>query len=176
MTPPNPYQTLIGADWDSLPEGLRLSHQVPLKAIGNLQVFRATRGLAGVMSRLLLLPPAGEDVPVRLMVEVQAGVAHWRRTFGSTRVNTRHTFQTQSFSEHMGPFALRFRIEASPDGILIHQLGTTAFGIPIPSWIGPRVTGKVTPSPNTDSWHIDVLIRHDRFGDICRYHGMMRTE
>ena len=128
------------------------------------------------MSRLLLLPPAGEDVQVRLKVEAQANVVHWHRTFGSTKVNTRHSFQTESFSEHMGPFALRFRIEASPDGILIRQFGITAFGIPIPRWIGPRVTGKITPGPDDESWHVDVLIRHDRFGDICRYHGMMRAE
>ncbi|MBC8064517.1 MAG: DUF4166 domain-containing protein [Chlorobia bacterium] len=176
MAPENPYQTLIGAAWEGLPAGLRLSHQVPLRAIGNLNVFRATRGLAGIMSRLLLLPPAGENVRVSLVIEQTDHGIQWNRTFGKEKVDTRHTFQRGFFFEHMGPFALQFRLEVLQDSILIQQLGITAFGLPLPRWIGPRVTGKVTPGLDEARWHIDVQIRHDWFGDVCRYHGIMRAE
>ncbi len=176
MASDNPYQTLIGADWARLSERVRLSHQVPLIATGHLQIFRAAQGLAGFVSRRLKFPPTGDRVPVRVMVERTPRGILWARTFGSQRMDTLHTFGPSGVLERAGPLAILFAMHADGDSIVLQQKGLRVFGIPLPLWLGPKVSGKVSPGADDRSWHVDILVRHDRLGDICRYHGMMRAE
>lgn len=176
MAAENPYQALIGADWDQLPTGVRLSHSCPLQASGTLHVFRADKGLAGFLARRLRLPPAGDNVPVALLIEQVSQGVQWARTFGDTRLDTLHTFEKGRLVEHFRPFSVVFLITAEGTSVSFQQVGLRLLGVRVPRFMGPQVWAKVTPGHSDRSWRIEVEIRHVWFGDICRYQGIMEKE
>lgn len=174
--PENPYQILVGDGWESLAPGVRLSHACPLTASGTLDVSCANRGFARLFARLLPLPPAGKGIQVALRVEPQGASIRWARIFGSVPVDTLHTFHQNGFLERSGLFALCMSLQRDGDRLVLRQTGLRFLGVPMPVWFGPRVTGTVSPGPDDQSWNTDILIRHDWFGEVCRYHGIMRAE
>ncbi len=176
MPSEDPYQALFSDEWHGLAPGVRRSLCVPLTATGSLSVFRASQGIAGRLGRLMKLPESGEDVPVTLQLEQEGRNVKWTRVFGSMPLTTIQTVRNKAFIERTGPFLLVFVVGVEGESIRFRQIGLRVLGIPVPIWMGPRVQGRAQPGPDDQSWHIEVDIRHDWFGDVCRYHGMMRAE
>ena len=58
------------------------------------------------------------------------------------------------------------------DGSLVYERAATEFmGVPVPSFLSPRIHASVSPDPA--GWHVDVAV-HWRRHLICRYWGRMQ--
>src|SRR5262245_17048141 len=109
---PSLYRRLLGDAFDALPPSLRDFHDVQRERCFRA-VFRITRGkgpLCGLLCRLGRLPPAGEQVPMRLRVVAEGQRERWVRHFGSHRLESVQWAAGGLMVESVGPLRLAFRL------------------------------------------------------------------
>ena len=168
------YQSLLGEQFALLPEPLRRFHGAP--AGGCVQgVFRVERGcgfLRNLLAELARLPPAGEEVPLRLDVRVAQGEEHWTRTFGALQLFTRQYARDGRLHETHPPWKLRIRLGATREGMQLEHERCYFFGIPLPRFCAPRVESFV--EARGESWFAAVTIGLPLVGMVCRYSGEVR--
>src|SRR5947199_5112323 len=98
------YRRLLGPAFDSLPATLRDFHDVETEWHGHAR-FRVTRGrgwLRNLVAAAGRLPPAGEDVPLRLRLVAEGERERWVRHFGGHRLES---------------------VQWAQDGLLVESLG-----------------------------------------------------
>ena len=172
----NPYEIIASEAWENLAPGVQLGLTPPLEAAGVLKVERATTGIAGFIARMILLPPNGEKVEAHLSLIVSGEAVQWTRSFGLMMAVSRQTFSTHTYIEEAGPFKMVFRLVSQGTALAHSQVSTRIFGIPVPMFLGPLVVGLMSEGPTDRSWRLDVDIRHQWFGRICRYEGVMHAQ
>ncbi len=159
-----------------MPPGVRLSLTAPLHAEGNLEISTASRGMAGLIAKAIQLPPSGEAVPSALdLAEVPGGI-EWTRRFGTMRAVSRQWMRGDRFVEAAPPFEIELDMIAEGPTVVMRQTGLRLFGLPMPSLMGPRVSGVLSAGPDERSWDVTVTIGHVWFGTITSYRGVMRAE
>src|SRR5947199_10800697 len=87
---PSLYRRLLGPAFDTLPPSLRQFHDVETEWRGHAR-FRITRGrgwLRNLAAAAGRLPPAGEDVPLRLRLVAEGPRERWLRHFGRHRLES----------------------------------------------------------------------------------------
>jgi len=122
------------------------------------------------------LPKSGSNVPVFLTVRGSAGKVTWVRKFADELLTTVHSFRNGRIEEKMGSAAIFLAISAYGDSIRVEQTGARILGLPLHRLLAPTVLGIVEPGPDDSSWHVEVRVCHPWLGDLCRYHGIMRTK
>ncbi len=168
------YQLLLDEQFALLPEPLRRFHGSPVGGCVE-GVFRVERGrgfLRSLLADLGKLPPAGEDVPLRLEVRVTDGEEHWTRTFGATRLLTRQFARDGRLLELHPPWKLRIRLGATREGMQLEHERCYWFGIPLPRLVAPRVDSFV--EARGQGWFVEVTIGMPLVGMVCRYSGEVR--
>jgi hypothetical protein len=159
-----------------LPPGVRIALTAPLNASGTLCVVHAHGGLAGLVARLIFLPPEGEAVNARLELKADKDKVRWLRQFGSMKAESLQTFQNRIYVEEAGPFQMAFRTDAAGERLTHIQVKTYLFGVRVPAFMGPRVDALMSEGPDDHSWFLVVDIKHPWIGTICRYEGVMHAE
>ncbi len=79
--------------------------------------------------------------------------------------------------ERFGMFELRFRLTVV-DGALSYQTTRAAFrlgslSIPVPSWLGPRITAWERPVNNSDQIAVSVEVHLPFIGRLIAYDGLL---
>lgn len=206
------YQRLLGEDFQKLPPILQCFHSQPqgAKASGRVNVKHASssssRSLyypAAMAGTLLgLLPPQGEDIPLRLEVvpEQQGQRELWIRHFGNKedRQQRRRRYcclRTLQWTEdgtflveQAGPLLFVFRVSADEKGMTFHfqhnrlplpgnRARFTALHVEAVAAIAPGATAdeRFSPhnSPGNDSWRISVQITSPMLGQLTAYEGVV---
>ena len=82
------YRLLLGRGFESLPAPIRQLHDVSGETIarGRCHVRRGEHPLSRLAGRIFGLPPAGENLPVKVRFLPQAGGERWYRRFGTHRL------------------------------------------------------------------------------------------
>src|SRR5215210_7273485 len=81
--PSSLYPRIVGPAWANLSEPVRRLHAGALQGTGKFTVRHGERGMARLLTRLMGLPAAGVDVPVKLSVTTHKSGERWQRTFGA---------------------------------------------------------------------------------------------
>lgn len=171
------YPTLLGAAWDTLPAPVKACHEaVPdLFAGGCFTVEHASSFVAKLVIAMAALPPAGDDIALRLDVKSADDHQIWTRHFGDFSMTTRQYLLADGrMVERRGVVELLFRVSVE-DGALIYRPDGVrlwlGFPIPIPPWLGPRVAGRAWCEG--DSMRVKIEVRAPLLGTIVTYGGVV---
>jgi hypothetical protein len=167
------YRDLLGTAWDELPPGVRLAFSPPLHAQGMMKIEKAQWGVAGLIAKLIPLPPAGEAVSVSLELAERDDEIIWTRHFGSFRAVSLQRLRGDKVYDLVGPFEIAETVVVKDGTIFMPQVGLRMWGVPLPKFAGPLVEGTVSAGPDDASWHVKVSISHVWFGTISTYAGVM---
>jgi len=136
------YRRLLGPAFDTMPASLRQFHDAETQWDGRA-TFKITRGkgwlwrLIGWMRRL---PPAGEEVPVRLRVVAEGDGERWIRDFGKHRLESVQRAWKGLLVESMGGITLGFRLIVEGNSLRLQPARVWVLGLPWPRWLAPQGT------------------------------------
>jgi hypothetical protein len=175
--PPSPFRRWIGAGVDRLPSAIRAMHDDPFErsASGTVTVTRGTHPIAALMCKLLGFPESASDRPLVVEFEPHESEEIWRRRFEGS------TFQTRlkpwpgregHMCECAGPLAYGFALAIGPDGLVMHFRRWWFYGIPLPTFLGPRVEARQWQEGDDYCFLVDVAA--PVLGRVVSYRGKLR--
>jgi hypothetical protein len=170
---PSVYRRLLGPALDALPPTLRHFHDVETEWRGHAR-FRVTRGrgwLRNLVAALGRLPPAGEDVPVRLRVVAEGPRERWLREFGGHEFESVQWPQGGLLMESFGAFRLGFRLTAAPPALRLEPVRAWVLGVPWPLALAPSGDGEEVGRP--DGCAIVARGYAPLLGQLVQYEGLL---
>ncbi len=173
---PSPYRTLLGPALDALPPTLRRFHDVTGEWHGTAR-FRVTRGqgfLRNLAAHLGGLPPAGDDVPVRLRIVAEGDGERWLRDFGGHRLESVQRARGGLLVESFGAVTLGLRLAAEPPALRLVAVRAWLAGVPWPRVLAPAGTG--VEVGRDDGCAIVAAAYAPLLGEIVRYEGLVTED
>ncbi len=170
---PSVYRRLLGPALDALPPTLRDFHDVETEWRGHAR-FRITRGrgrLRNLVAALGGLPPAGEDVVVRLRVVAEGARERWLRDFGGHKLESVQWPQDGLLMESLGAFRLGFRLTVKPPALRLEPVRAWVLGVPWPLALAPTGDGEEVGRP--DGCAIVARGYAPLLGQLVRYEGLV---
>ena len=130
---------------------------------------------AGMIARAFGFPASGQDVEVSVNFDVRDGVETWTRTFSGKSFSSVQS-EGRGASEHLlcerfGPLNFAMALVYKEAQIHLVLRRWTAFGVPMPLWLGPQSTAH--ESAIDEKFRFDVEIGHPMVGLIVRYRGWL---
>lgn len=172
------YERVLGDAWDQLPAAVRAMHDGPASAEGRGRVDRGASPLAMLAGAMMSFPPAGADVPVRVIFEQTPNGEVWRRTFG------RHSFHSHQYDgrgkseclvvERFGALAFAMALVIDDGCVRLVTRRWSAFGIALPMWLAPR--SRAYETEENGVFRFFVEISHPLTGLIVRYTGWLKPQ
>jgi hypothetical protein len=138
---------------------------------------RHGRGLTHWLARLLGLPREGRQVPTLLRVTARPGGERWERRFGAVAfVTDQHLGADGSLRERLGRIELRLQVDCE-DGVLHFEpagavLRIGRWGLPMPAWLLPRISGRVFG--DGECARVEIEVRAALLGLLIGYSGSVR--
>ncbi len=173
------YRRVLGAAFERLPLPVKALHDNPSRVVagGFCSVQRGGNPLARFLAGLFGFPPAGEGVPLRVVVEAEGGLERWSRDFGGhrmTSVQGQVPGRPGLLFERFGP--ARFVIDPRPSGqgLSFALRGARFLGIPLPRFLWPSVVGDETAQAGR--YHFNVSVALPLVGLLVRYHGRLTLD
>jgi Domain of unknown function (DUF4166)/Saccharopine dehydrogenase NADP binding domain len=171
------YRRILGDAYALLPQPIQVMHDLKrdLTAVGVASVERGASLLSRLAAWIVGLPPAGEDVPVKVTFSVGDGREHWQRDFASKRfASTQEEGQGRNarlLRERFGPinFAMALVIESERLRLVLRRW--SIFGIALPLWLAPR--SNTYEHVGDGRFRFYVEISHPLAGLIVRYRGWL---
>jgi hypothetical protein len=170
------YRLILGSAYDALPAEIRQMHDDAPFAEGEASVERGSGVLARMAAKLVGFPHAARQTPVRVTFERVEGREIWTRAFG------REAFRSRQFAgtgrsdrllvERFGPLEFGMGLVVEESKLLLKLRRWSAFGIPLPLWLGPR--SAAFESVEQGLFHFNVEISHPFAGLIVRYRGWLK--
>jgi hypothetical protein len=166
------YRRILGDAFDTLPEALRALHDRERGgcARGVLCVTRGRGRAVAVLAALLRLPPAGENVPLRLSVEVDDARERWTRDFGGRCLETVQWARDGLLIEAVGPLHLGLRLTSCRESLRFELARGWLWGLPLPPALAPRIEGMAAAS-RQDAWSLHVRVEAPLLGLLLQYEG-----
>jgi hypothetical protein len=158
------FRRHIGAAWDLLPDVVRRSHEVPLRAGGTVDV-RWGPGRAGrLLARALRMPPEGSGLPITMDMRPDGDRVLLVRTIGTEKFPSSQAIVGDVVREWAGPATFDFRLEADAERLVYRTVRVRILGVPAP---GVAVTTVV--EPRGDGWRARVTVETRLLGRILEY-------
>lgn len=172
------YAGLLGPAWEGLPPLVRRLHREG-RATGRFSIRRGPGVLAALAGWLCRFPPAGEDVPTRLVVRREDAGQRWERTFGTHALATAQYAREEGLLvERLGPVECVFRLRAEGPGLLYEQVGAWLclgpWRIPLPRLLSPRIQAEALEA--TGGMRVLVRIGSPLAGVLLTYEGLVTPE
>ena len=170
---PSLYRRLLGPAFDTLPPTLRQFHDVETEWRGHAR-FRITRGrgwLRDLAARAGRLPPAGEDVPLRLRLVAEGERERWIRHFGGHKLESVQWAEGGLLVESFGALRLGFRLVVEPPALRLEPARAWLLGLPWPLALAPRGTG--VEVGRDDGCAIVVRAEVPLLGLLVQYEGLV---
>src|SRR5262245_7387569 len=168
----SPYQAVLGPTFASLHAHVRRAHLPPLRAEGTVDVEHGPGWLTPPMIWLMKLPASGLRQPVRLDVAQDGPELVWTRRIGRSVLQTRQRANGSRLVERSSLGRVSFDLAVEGGALLYQQSSFHVAGLPLPSWLSPRVGGVVCPT--TEGWSVAVTVKW-RGRIVCRYAGTIRA-
>lgn len=168
------YRQVMAADFDRLAAPVRTLHSLIGfgRAEGRGTVERGTSPLARLVGWMMGFPSGGE-YPVTVRFAAKPGRERWTRQFGRHRFSSEMSRKGDLLVERFGPLRFRFALAAATNGSLaMRACGWTAFGVPMPRWLGPRVAA--SECADGGRFRFDVVVSLPLIGLIVGYKGWLK--
>ena len=121
------------------------------------------------------LPPASEDVSVRVSFGVDSGREHWQRDFAGKRfASTQEEGQGRNaclLCERFGPINFAMALVIEPERLRLVLRRWSIFGIALPLWLAPR--SNTYEHVGDGRFRFYVEISHPLTGLVVRYRGWL---
>jgi len=171
------YRRILGDAYASLPRPIQMMHDLKrdLTATGVASVERGKSLLSRLLASIIGLPPAGENVPVKVKFRLEDGREHWQRDFaGKTFASTQDEGQGRNarlLCERFGPinFAMALVIESERLRLVLRRW--SILGIALPLWLAPRSNTYEHVEDGRFRFHVEIS--HPLTGLIVRYRGWL---
>jgi hypothetical protein len=169
------YQSILGSDFDTVPDKIREMHSFARVAKGTADVSRGSGWGARLICRLAKLPEARSKVPVETSFEPIAGGERWTRRFDG------QPFQTDMMAgtgeaypcmlERLGPFLFKMRVTATTDGIDLTPEKVFLGPLPVPLALAPRAVGR--ERVRDGRYRFSVEVTFPLIGKVFGYEGWL---
>jgi hypothetical protein len=180
------YPRLVGEAWPALAAVVRRMHVGGdvLRREGVFRIRHGARPLARVLLPFLRLPPAGDTVPVTLMITREGAGERWRRWFGDRLLeSTQREADPRSgaglLSERIGPVELRFRLEVEGEALCYRAVGAALclgrVRVRLPRFLAPQVIARESPG-GINRICVEVRVSVPGAGLLIAYQGWLRIE
>jgi hypothetical protein len=173
------YARVLGTAWSELPAEIRAMHDLRagLVASGTVRVTPGTSVVAKLIAYAVGLPRTAGTTPVTVRFSVAGGVETWARAFGA------HGFSSTQLAgkgstehllcERFGALTFAMALVVAGGRLSLVQRRWSAWGIPLPLWLGPRIDAFEFVESGRFCFHVDI--RHALAGLIVRYEGSLAT-
>jgi hypothetical protein len=150
------------------------------RGVGLFTVRHGANRLARMLVQLLKLPPAGEDIPVRLTIKSTKGRERWHREFAGHLFITDQRAGGGLLVEEFGPASICFRLEVTDGSLVYHQIKSALrvgpLRIPIPGPLFPRINARESVPASGRGTHVKVSVTHSLIGLLVSYEGHIEGE
>ncbi|MDQ6628375.1 MAG: DUF4166 domain-containing protein [Pseudomonadota bacterium] len=173
------YRRILGSAWDRLPEPIQCLHSVTSSAsfAGRCDVQRGRHPLGRILAALIGFPLAGAGQSIVVRLTAEGDVERWVRTIGGRSFSSHQRAGNGAaawlLSERFGAITVDMALVATDSGLGYVVRRWSAFGIPLPLWLGPR--SSASESVEDGAFAFDVAISHPFIGLIVRYRGVLRS-
>lgn len=178
---PTLYQTLLGAAFFRLPDGLRALHGVhgTARYAGEVTVVRGTGLLARLCARLAGMPRAMTGAPITVDFASGPKGEVWSRVFGTppkaSRLRSRLSQRDGQLRERIGPVHFRFVLHTWDGTIFWNVTGARLLGVlPLPAALFRDI--RCSEREVDGRYVFDVEAALPLAGHVVRYHGWLRPE
>lgn len=177
------YPRIVGPAWANLSEPVQRLHTGALQGAGKFTVRHGESGAARLLTKLLRLPAAGVDIPVKLSVTTDKSGERWQRTFGAGTLfvtEQRAGDESGLMIERIGRAEIRYRMEIAGGALFYRQTGTRLcigpLRLPLPRWLAPRIAARESALPEEKSTHISVEVTLPVIGRLISYKGFIEIK
>jgi hypothetical protein len=172
------YEQALGEAADRLSKPVRDLHRLhaPSRWEGRGKVTRGSGILAALVAAIMRFPRAQADCPVTVeLTRTPDGKELWRRTFGRDRFSSSHEAGRGRWSglvvERFGPLAFAMAVVEEGGKLRIVPRYWSAFGIPMPRWLGPRADALEHAADGR--FNFDVAMHLPLVGLVVHYRGWL---
>lgn len=177
VRPMSVYRRALGSKWAVLPESVRNLHDFIGDGgyAGTATVQRGAFPLARLLGGIMRFPPSGE-YPVHVEFEDHGGKEIWIRDFGG------HCFSSElgqwgaadggGVIERFGPMRFCFDLSVDATGLRMVLRRWSILGIPMPLWLGPRISASETAEGEDFIFDVDVAM--PLVGRVVHYRGRLK--
>ncbi len=170
------FRRILGAAFDTLPPAIRSVHDGRAEHVlaGRCRVERGRSLLSRCMAAAARLPPAGDDMPLRVVIRADRGAETWTRHFGSRRMHSSLAERDGLLEERLGLVLFHFALDASDARIVWRVARVSALGlVPLPcAWFRAVVA---TESASGSSYRFDVRAELPLAGLLVHYRGELEV-
>lgn len=171
---PTLFQQLLGAPFFNLPPSLRGLHSIRGLDTwaGEVAIERGAGLLARICGRLVGMPPAMRQAPLRIQFSADTKSETWSRQFGSHRMATRLRCRKGLLVERLGPLQFRFAVHAANGSIYWNVARVRLLGLlPLPATLFGGVHCREWEQDGR--YHFDVRAALPLAGPVIGYHGWL---
>jgi hypothetical protein len=147
----------------------------PVTASGQARVERGRSLLARLACALIGFPQTNAATPIRVQFDPSNGVETWTRKFGQEQFRSRQFLGWGRYErllcERFGPLTFAMAVVLEGERLTLVLRHWSFFGIPLPTWLGPKSEAYETADQNRFNFH--VAISHPLTGLIVRYDGWL---
>jgi hypothetical protein len=111
--------------------------------------------------------------PLHVAFAEEGGVERWTRDFGGHRFSSELSAMGSRIVERFGPLRFVFDLPSGPDGLEMKLRGWSAFGIPLPLALAPRIGAREWEEEGR--FRFEVAASLPIAGEIVRYSGWLET-
>lgn len=165
------YARAMGARFAGLPEQVRAMHALhgDAGATGAGEVRRGA-GLAWLVGRVMGFPPSG-SYPLRVAFAARGGKERWTRDFGGHAFSSELGQAGQGVAERFGPLRFAFDLPSDGDGLRMVLRRWSAFGVPMPRLLGPRIAAREWQEDGR--FRFEVRVALPLLGEVVHYAGWL---
>ncbi|MBB4098590.1 DUF4166 domain-containing protein [Sphingomonas kyeonggiensis] len=165
------YARAMGARFAKLPGRVREMHDFTGDAGAQGEgVVRRGKGLAWLVGRMMGFPPAG-DHPLHVAFSARHGKERWTRDFGGQAFSSALSQVGQGVAERFGPLRFAFDLPSDGEGLRMVLRGWTAFGVPMPRRLGPRIAAREWQEDGRFRFEVGVSL--PLLGEVVHYAGWL---
>lgn len=171
---PTVFQQALRAPFFKLPPSLRGVHSIRGQQgyMGQVDIERGRGLLARICGRLLGLPPAMHQAPLRVDFSADAKSETWHRQFGRHRMVSRLRCRSGLLLERTGPLQFRFVLHAAGGTIYWNVAGVRLLGLlPLPARLFRGVHCREWEQDGRYHFHVEAAL--PLAGPVIGYHGWL---
>ena len=171
------FQSVLGADFASLPKPLQELHNVIdlRRWQGQARVTRGTGRMSRLICWMFRFPAATDTTPVEVTMDRSGSAERWTRRFGPSTFLSTLRARNGKMTERFGPFTFTLGLAVTGESLIFPVTSGRMGPIPLPRAILPRsdAVETVEDTPEGPRARFDVALSLPLVGPLVRYQGWL---